>query len=134
MTAQVTDIERAAVRMLAKDNAEFGSERLMNHVTRIIQEPEYTEILTEVPAPEVEFANRAERVFVKLQDRARWALANAIATYRRNGKPAGDTLSTFSEMGVTFTVTTSLAAAVVDYHEAVLNALATKMDLEAESG
>jgi hypothetical protein len=57
-----------------------------------------------------------------MMDAAVYDLASAIVSHRQHGRTAGDREVELSD---SLTITTSLAAAVVEFHEAVLNAYAT---------
>jgi hypothetical protein len=56
------------------------------------------------------------------RDRAAYNLAMAVREYREMGRPDGDQTHTIMGIGSPLmTVTTSLAAAVVEYHNTIVN-------------
>jgi len=68
-------------------------------------------------------ANDHERYLALLDDAAA-RLASAIADYRVAGRPVGDQTHTISGMGSSLlSITTSLAAAVAEYHSRIVNAV-----------
>jgi len=65
---------------------------------------------------------------IKLKDEAVLRLADALQSYRRAGRPTGDQHHTVRGMGgPVLRVSTSLAAAVAEYHQRIVNVYASEL-------
>lgn len=129
----VTEIERAACTLLAKHNF-IRDPVVLDFVRHIISDPDFHETpgqgegwhfkLYDVDHENAELYPDTEYWFCML-DRAALYLAVSIAMYREEGRPTGDQVT---EIGSGFRVSSSLAANVVEYHQAVVNAWAVGAD------
>lgn len=133
-TTLAPDIERAAVTLLSKA-ARYAPE-LEAYIERICKEPDFRELPADwwgqvidhdntYPPffPDDPDANHNYTRFAHILDDAAARLAYEIVQYRREGRPTGDVYrdaATVYDIGVQ----TSLAAAVVAFHHAIVNAWA----------
>ena len=83
--------------------------------------------------PRGHYGETRQEQYLALIDDAAARLAEAIGSYRRRGRPDGDQTHTVMGMGAPLlNVTTSLAAAIGEYHWQMLNIYATEqMDLSS---
>lgn len=130
------DIERCACTMLGQHlkDGHLRNETVISFVERVIGDPAEIDIETMTAVREKaireldESANTTydedritirSLIYSELVDRAALKLARSVAFYRAHGRPAGDRVV---KLGFGFGVTTSLAAAVVEFHFEVVRA------------
>lgn len=69
-------------------------------------------------------SDQQEQTSIKVADKAIYLLADALAKYRRRGRPVGDQETTIMGLGSPLLrVTTSLAARIVEYHQAIVDSI-----------
>lgn len=133
MSNNVTEIERAAMTLLHKNVKRVTNPALHDWIKSLLDDPS---LVTWCPSgqhpndthPTYTYEGpRSERNHDRGIDWAMANLAGAVAAYRSDNRPDGDVTHTIDHMGG-FTITTSLAAAVVEFHEAMQNALAAYME------
>lgn len=138
----VTDIERVAITLLynAYKRCEINHPVFRAWVEALATNPhEYDHIDQWASVENIEFECSVERFGAKAYseqiygdaddyespmgtsvERAAFFLANAVRTYRMMGRPSGDTTHSIQGMGGTLmNVSTSLAAAIAEYHERI---------------
>lgn len=134
------DVERVALTLLRK--ATLSLPDLVEWIRAVTNDPTYTglgpdvralygthsEALTLYPEEWRDQVSRSEVHF----DRAAHALAFAVVQHRYAGRPAGDVTRSLGP-GTGLSLTTSLAAAIVEYHEAICDALYAEIDELSES-
>lgn len=128
---QVTEIERAAVTLLAVHRNEVIDEVVDRWIHRLLTEPEFANADNIIKHRSNVSGNRyVDWADIEDADYRRYAkgmndavidLGLAICHYRHDGHPIGDQEHRLSGLGG-HVVVTSLAATVVEFHQHVLNA------------
>ena len=129
----ITEIERAACTLLAHYVNNVYSQVIQIRVQEVISNPECQFYTIDGHHPNSPLVER-ERVkafdysklerpdFAWVLDKAVVDLANSVCSYRRDGRPTGDTETRISISGLI--IRSSLAANVVEFHKTVLEAYA----------
>ena len=128
----ITEVERAACALLTKYLDKVTSPKVHEFATQVVSNPDFTERLPTGHHPNADSQDRKaadafdydllpeERYSYCLQiDEAVANLGNSIVHYRDRGRPTGDQTVRLAEG---LAVTTSLAAAIVEFNETVVNA------------
>lgn len=144
----VTDAERAAITLLMQASGQLSSgcgsitaQPLREYVTKLTSDPNYVEIPPDIFGYDYKqgYATPEEarkfRQFHQQCDRAVAGLCFAVYQHReRDGREGdyqhplgrcageGDGFEDTEMSGANFIITTSLAAAIVEYHNAIVNA------------
>ncbi len=129
----VTEIERAACTLLVKHGF-IHDPIVLDYVRHITADPDFCEYPgtgegLQFKLHDIDHANEEQypdrEYWFCMLDKAAYNLALNVAGYRRSGRPTGDQTT---EIGGGFQISSSLAANVVEYHHAVVNAWATGAD------
>lgn len=121
----VTEIERAVITLLARHKQLVYSADLSDWLDQLISTPEYQDSYPNNSHPDDNeglystVTDEDERVYAEMIDEAACNLGHALSRYRQDGRKPGDYTAA---IGSGFTITTSLAAAVAEFHEKVVNA------------
>lgn len=125
--AAVTEIERTACTMLQTVVGQIFEPKARAYVERILSEPDYAEYPNEYP-------NHADEAYGLAMDylvhKAAVLLASGIARYRFSGRSTGDRTT---DIGDGFTITSSLAANIVEFHLAIVNAYCVNADEQEDA-
>jgi hypothetical protein len=133
MTTNVTEIERAAITNLFNYKKNIFDPELLAYVEKIGTDPEYKHIANELHPDDrreiyAKITDKKERTFYRLNGEALQNLAASIACYRMDGRPDGDQTTKIDEMSQ-INITTSLAAAVAEFTQDILNAYLSTYNL-----
>lgn len=121
---EITEVERVAVTLLDTYLPTTTNDGLREWVLRLLADPDYAQMPPETvnaltrEAYITEFGGATGR-FLYLLDEGVSRLANALLFFRWHGRPAGDQSHRLAD-GIT--VTTSLAAAIVEFHQWMIDA------------
>lgn len=128
--SQVTEVERAACTLLADHVREVVDPAVAEWISRLLSDPGLVEWCPTGHHPnssdwEMEFDWQAAEPLHWLRFERRGVceavcnLGGALASYRADDRPTGDVTTALDTSGIT--VTTSLAAAISEYHQAILS-------------
>ena len=124
--ALITEVERAACSLLYTLVGVIRNPEVDDYVRHLLADPDYSEPFScEIRHNDREMYPPENGDLFYMLDKAAYYLAVSIAGYRADGRPTGDQST---EIGGGFRITSSLAANIVEFHQAVLNAHCTNAD------
>lgn len=128
MNNSITEIERAAMTLLANEIEHITNPVIREYTQSLLSNCGLVAWIPDGHHPNdmdrafdyTQCGSRSDNVRAKLTDEAVANLAGAVALYRSGGRPTGDTTTIISSMSG-IGITSSLAAAVVDFHNAMIH-------------